>query len=41
MIKNPLITGLEGFFILESSIDDEQYSILKLYKNKGIAEKLT
>lgn len=39
-IVNPYITGLEGFFILESSIDDEPYKILKLYKNKDLAEKL-
>src|SRR3989339_1361007 len=39
-IVNPYITGLEGFFILESSIDEEPYKILKLYKNKDFAEKL-
>jgi len=39
-IVNPYITGLEGFFILESSIDEEPYKILKLYKNKDLAEKL-
>lgn len=39
-VKNPYITSLEGFFILESSIDDEAYKILKLYKNKDFAEKL-
>src|SRR3989344_4066298 len=39
-IVNPFITGLEGFFILESSVDDEPYKILKLYKNKDLAEKL-
>jgi len=37
---NPFITGLEGYFILESSINDEPYKILKLYKRKDIAEKL-
>ena len=39
-IDNPFITGLEGYFILESSIDNEPYKILKLYKNKDIVEKL-
>lgn len=39
-INNPFITGLEGYFILESSIDDESYKILRLYKNKDIVEKL-
>jgi hypothetical protein len=40
-IKNPYITGLEGFFILESSVDDEPYKILCLYKKRGVVEKLT
>jgi len=39
-IKNPYITGLEGFFILESSVDDEPYKMLKIYKSKDLAEKL-
>ncbi len=39
-IKNPYITGLEGFFVLESSVDDDAYKILKLYKSKDIIEKL-
>jgi len=39
-IDNPYITGLEGFFILESSLDDEPYKILKLYKDRDKAEKL-
>ena len=39
-IVNPYITGLEGYFILESSVDDESYMMLKLYKNKDFAEKL-
>ena len=39
-IKNPFITGLEGFFILESSVDDEPEKILRLYKDKDKAEKL-
>ena len=39
-MKNPYITGLEGFFILESSVDEEPYKILRLYKNKDLIEKL-
>jgi len=39
-IKNPFITGLEGFFILESSVEDTPENILKLYKDKDKAEKL-
>lgn len=39
-MDNPFITGLEGYFILESSIDDDPYKILKLYKKRDIAEKL-
>lgn len=39
-IKNSYITGIEGFFILESSIDDEPYKILRLYKKRDIVEKL-
>jgi transposase len=39
-IKNPFITGLEGYFILESSLDDRPEKILKLYKEKDKAEKL-
>ena len=38
--SNPFITGLEGYFILESSIDDEPERILRLYKDKDKAEKL-
>jgi len=37
---NPHITGLEGYFILESSVDAESEAILKLYKNRDKAEKL-
>lgn len=33
------MTGLEGFFILESSIDDEPAKILDAYKNRDMAEK--
>ena len=39
-IKNPFITELEGFFILESSVDTEPEKILRLYKDKDKAEKL-
>jgi transposase len=38
-IDNPYINGVEGFFILESSIDDEREKILKLYKERDKAEK--
>lgn len=39
-IKNPFITGLEGYFILESSVDETPEKIIRLYKNKDKAEKL-
>lgn len=39
-IKNPFITGLEGYFILESSLDEAPKTILTLYKEKDKAEKL-
>jgi len=39
-IPNPFITGLEGYFILESSVDDEPEKMLRLYKDKDKAEKL-
>ncbi len=39
-INNPYITGLEGFFILESSVDAEPEKILSLYKQRDKAEKL-
>lgn len=39
-IKNPFITGLEGYFILESSLDDEPEKILTLYKERDKSEKL-
>jgi transposase len=38
-IPNPYITGMEGFFILESSIDADPMKILEAYKNKDKAEK--
>ena len=39
-INNPFVTGLEGYFILESSVDDDPGKILRLYKDKDKAEKL-
>jgi len=39
-VVNPFITGLEGYFILESSVDTEPEKILILYKNKDKVEKL-
>ena len=38
-IENPYITGVEGFFILESSIEDHPWEILDLYKKRDKAEK--
>ncbi len=38
-LNNPYIKGIEGFFILESSVDDEPEKILKLYKERDKAEK--
>lgn len=38
-MNNPYISGLEGYFILESSVDDDPEKILRLYKNRDIAEK--
>jgi transposase len=39
-IANPYLTGLEGYFILESSIDEKPEKILRLYKERDRAEKL-
>jgi transposase len=39
-IKNPFITSLEGYFILESSVDEKPERILRLYKDKDRTEKL-
>lgn len=39
-MPNSFITGLEGFFILESSVDTESENFLRLYKDKDKAEKL-
>ncbi len=38
-IDNVYITGVEGFFILESSLDEEPEKILGLYKERDKAEK--
>jgi transposase len=37
---NPFITGLEGYFVLESSVDESPEKVLKLYKERDRAEKL-
>lgn len=39
-IVNPFITGLEGYFILESSVATTPQKILSLYKQRDKAEKL-
>ena len=39
-IANPFLTGLEGYFILESSVDSTPEKILRLYKERDKAEKL-
>ncbi|MFH0876467.1 MAG: hypothetical protein V1859_11105 [archaeon] len=39
-MENPSINGLEGFFVLESSLDVEPHKILCLYKDKDKAEKI-
>ncbi len=39
-LANPYVTGIEGFFILESSLDAEPEAVLKLYKQRDKAEKL-
>lgn len=38
-IDNPYINGIEGFFILESSMDLEASEILRLYREKDVVEK--
>jgi transposase len=38
-IENPYLTGVEGFFILESSVDADPEKILGLYKERDKAEK--
>jgi len=37
-IENPKINGLEGFFILESSLDTDPFKVLCLYKDKDKLE---
>jgi transposase len=39
-IPNPFITGLEGYFILESSRDMEPQMAMELYKDRDKSEKL-
>ncbi len=39
-IKNPFVTGLEGYFVLESSVDFDSEKVLQVYKNRDKAEKL-
>jgi transposase len=38
-VANPYISGIEGFFILESSLDLEPSEILRLYREKDCVEK--
>lgn len=38
-IENPYVNGVEGFFILESSVNDDSEKILRLYKQRDKAEK--
>jgi len=38
-IENPYVNGLEGFFILESSLDLQPSEILRLYREKDVVEK--
>lgn len=37
-INNPFLSGIEGYFILESSVDSNPETVLKLYKDRGLAE---
>ena len=39
-IPNPYVNGLEGFFVLQSSIEDDPEKVLALYKDRDKAEKL-
>jgi hypothetical protein len=39
-IPNPYVNGIEGFFVLQSSIEEEPLKILSLYKERDRAEKL-
>jgi len=38
-VANPHINGIEGFFILESSLDSEPSEVLRLYREKDCVEK--
>jgi len=38
-IENPYVKGIEGFFILESSIYEDGEKVLRLYKERDKAEK--
>jgi len=38
-LDNPYVNGLEGYFILESSVCDDPEKILRLYKQRDKAEK--
>ena len=38
-MNNPYISGIEGYFILESSVDENPEKILDIYKKKDKAEK--
>lgn len=38
-LTNPYVSGIEGFFILESSRDIEAAEILRLYREKDVVEK--
>jgi len=39
-LEYPYINGTEGYFILESSVDEDPEKILRLYKERDKAEKL-
>ncbi len=39
-VENPYINGIEGFFILESTVDATPEEILRIYKQRDAAEKL-
>ncbi len=38
-MANPYITGIEGYFILETSLDAEPSEVLRLYREKDAVEK--
>jgi len=39
-LPNKYVNGLEGYFVLQSSIDEDPEKILSLYKDRDKAEKL-